>query len=148
MESTWYIPPLDRYTIVLTSEDLKRMSRSGNRVSKHADYYIHFEGRYRCDYAVVEVEGSKVGRALRQLESTVELLRRSERRVDRAMIVLKRGSLSKYEQRIYEIRNGRLYEKRGSARKPVRVNNIHVEVYTTRDIRRLRRLLGEGLWRS
>ena len=76
MGSERYIPPIDRYSVVLASDDLRRMSRSGDRVEKHADYYIHFEDRYRCAYVVIEVEGSKVGRALKQLESTVERLRR------------------------------------------------------------------------
>jgi len=145
MESEWYIPPLDRYSIVFAPNDLRRMFRSRDRIKGHADYYIHFEARYRCVYVVIEVEGSKIGKALRQLESTVRRLKRNGREVDRIMIVLKRSSLTKYEQRIYVVRDNKLYEKRGTTVKPILIDGIHVEVYTVRDIRRLRRLLGVGI---
>ena len=79
MESTRHVPPLDRFSVVMGPDELRELSSSDGRIAEHVGYYIHYEERYRCVCVVVEVESSKVSKALRQLESTVRMLRRRGR---------------------------------------------------------------------
>ena len=95
-----------------------------------ADKYVHIEeslGPFmRCRYAVVESKGRSVKRALEQLEETIHALRRYGHDVHYAIIELRRP-ISRYEQKLFTVRNHMLHMKHGRDVSPVRID--HVQVY-------------------
>ncbi len=132
------IPPFNNVDLLL-DEDGLRNDLNIPEDKPVADYYCHYVD---CVHAVIETKGNKIGKALRQLEKTIERLISAGKKVDKAIIVLNR--LSKYERRKFEIdrRSFRLYEKHGKTPRPITITyktkKIPVFVVRRTDFGRLR----------
>jgi len=111
----------DDYTV---SMDLD--SVYGSR-TPHADCYIHYIGRKKCQYALVEIKGGKISDALKQLETTFKDLRSRGYKINELWIYM-HGSLSRREAKRYVIENDMLFRKVGSKREAVRIDGIPVRV--------------------
>jgi hypothetical protein len=111
--------PIEEYNLDDKSVRIKLGLANGHpsHPPKLCDRYVVYSNR---ETAVVELKrSSTVHKAIRQLESTIDLLLRAGKHVDHAIIVMKK--INRYEKRIYkQDRDNRL------------VNQITKEPYTIR----------------
>lgn len=80
-----------------SASDLRKLGLPSQVQTKIADRYIHYQD---CRFAVIEFKSSTIGKAIRQIEATVQMLAGVGKKVDLAIVVMDKPN--KYEMRIYK----------------------------------------------
>lgn len=137
------IPPFDKVDKIW-DEDKLREKLEIPAEEKVADYYYHYAV---CTWAVLEAKSSKIGSALRQLETTVDKLMKKGHRVDMVIIVLDKLSTLEKKRFLREEGSFRLFEKRGKIKIPITIKGHNVLLIRREEFRTIAgRKRGLELW--
>jgi len=116
-----------KYDVLMKEDDIRALT-GGKAVDAYVHITIDVPPFTKCKYAVIEFKGRSIKKALAQLESSVAALRKNNKKIDYAIIMLKRH-ISKYEQRLFSAEDKKLYQRVGKGeRKPIVIDNIPVYV--------------------